>query len=53
VKLSQIGEFGLIEILKKMEQARAREDTVIGMGDDAAVLKLKIKKSFGPSLRTR
>lgn len=45
MQLSQIGEFGLIEILKKMEQAGAREDTIIGMGDDAAVLEFKIQKA--------
>lgn len=36
MKLSQIGEFGLIEYIKKNESKRA--GTVIGIGDDAAVL---------------
>ena len=37
MKLSQIGEFGLIELIKKSEPKR--QDTVIGIGDDAAALK--------------
>ena len=40
MKLSQIGEFGLIEILKKVEQNRIRKDTIIGIGDDCAVLQI-------------
>ena len=36
MKLSQIGEFGLIEYIKKHERKRA--GTVIGIGDDAAVI---------------
>lgn len=37
MKLSQIGEFGLIEYIKKNEGKRS--GTVIGIGDDAAVIK--------------
>ena len=36
VKLSQLGEFGLIERISKHQ--RKRKGTVIGIGDDAAVL---------------
>ncbi|HTY12696.1 MAG TPA: thiamine-phosphate kinase [Candidatus Omnitrophota bacterium] len=38
MKLNDIGEFGLIELLKRTEK-RHRPDVVIGIGDDAAVLK--------------
>jgi len=38
MKLSQIGEFGLIEIIKQSERKRA--DTLIGIGDDAAVMRM-------------
>ncbi len=37
MKLNQIGEFGLIELLKNTER-RHRPDVVMGIGDDAAVL---------------
>jgi thiamine-monophosphate kinase len=43
MKLSQIGEFGLIEILKKAESGKQRVDTIVGIGDDAAVIKIKDK----------
>ena len=42
MKLSQIGEFGLIELIKQTEPKR--QDTIIGIGDDAAVLKNKDSK---------
>ena len=38
MKLSRVGEFGLIEILKAGEK-RLRLDTVVGIGDDCAVIK--------------
>lgn len=41
MKLSQIGEFGLIEVLKKHERKKLRKDTVIGIGDDCAVLETR------------
>jgi thiamine-monophosphate kinase len=37
MKLSQLGEFGLIELIKKSRSKR--KDTVLGIGDDCAVLK--------------
>ena len=37
MKLSQLGEFGLIEILKKLQ--RKRKETIVGIGDDCAVIK--------------
>jgi len=49
MKLSQIGEFGLIELLKKAENSKQRADTVIGIGDDAAVLQIQNPKSQIPS----
>lgn len=39
MKLSQIGEFGLIDMIKKSEPMR--KDTVIGIGDDAAAIQLQ------------
>lgn len=36
MKLSQLGEFGLIEILKKLEHKK--KGTILGIGDDCAVL---------------
>ena len=42
MKLSQIGEFGLIDLIKRTEPKR--QDTIIGIGDDAAVLKNKDSK---------
>jgi len=38
MKLSQIGEFGLIEILKLAEKSKLRKDTLVGIGDDCAVI---------------
>ncbi|MBN2057409.1 MAG: thiamine-phosphate kinase [Candidatus Saganbacteria bacterium] len=43
MRLSQLGEFGLIELLKK--SSAKRKDTVIGIGDDCAVLQLKTQGS--------
>jgi len=37
MKLSQLGEFGLIEILKKLQHKR--KETIVGIGDDCAVIK--------------
>lgn len=45
MKLSQVGEFGLIELLKKAESGKLRADTVVGIGDDAAAIKLKTQNS--------
>ncbi len=42
MKLSQLGEFGLIELIKKTSKKRA--DTIIGIGDDCAVVKASSKK---------
>jgi len=44
MKLSQIGEFGLIELLKKAESGKQKADTVIGIGDDAAVMQIPNSK---------
>ncbi len=44
MKLSQLGEFGLIDLIKTAQKSK-RADTYLGIGDDCAVLKLKIKKS--------
>jgi thiamine-monophosphate kinase len=38
VKLSQLGEFGLIDLIAKRESKHS--DTVVGIGDDCAVLKI-------------
>jgi thiamine-monophosphate kinase len=43
MKLSQIGEFGLIARLSRHEPRLA--DTVVGIGDDCAVIKVKSQKS--------
>lgn len=40
MKLSQLGEFGLIELLKTAEKKNKRSDTIIGIGDDCAVLEV-------------
>ncbi|NQU18332.1 MAG: thiamine-phosphate kinase [Candidatus Saganbacteria bacterium] len=37
MKLSQLGEFGLIDLIKKL-QKNVRSDTILGIGDDCAVL---------------
>jgi thiamine-monophosphate kinase len=42
VKLSQIGEFGLIDLIAKHESTRP--DTIVGIGDDAAVLQIRNSK---------
>ena len=47
MKISQIGEFGLIEILKAGEK-RLRPDTIVGIGDDCAVLKSPMSKVRSP-----
>ncbi|OGC05102.1 thiamine-phosphate kinase [candidate division WOR-1 bacterium RIFOXYA12_FULL_43_27] len=39
MKLSQLGEFGLIELIKKAQKAK-RKDTVLGIGDDCAALRM-------------
>lgn len=44
MKLSELGEFGLIDLIKKAQKPK-RQDTVLGIGDDCAALQLKIKKS--------
>ncbi len=49
MKLSQLGEFGLIELLAK-EIGKLSKDVVVGIGDDAAVLKILNPKS---EIRTR
>ncbi|MDD4179287.1 MAG: thiamine-phosphate kinase [Candidatus Margulisbacteria bacterium] len=43
MKLSQLGEFGLIDRIAKHEPKRP--ETIVGIGDDAAVLKFKSQKS--------
>lgn len=42
MKLSQLGEFGLIDLIASKEAKR--EDSFVGIGDDAAVLKLSGNK---------
>ena len=43
MKLSQLGEFGLIDLIKKQQKNR-RADTVFGIGDDCAALKTSNSK---------
>lgn len=53
MKLSQLGEFGLIELIKS-SQVKQRS-TIIGIGDDAAVLEIPSSKLQTPNslLRTK
>jgi len=48
MKLSQIGEFGLIELLKKAESGKLKADTVVGIGDDAAVIQSPVTSRQSP-----
>ena len=43
-KISEIGEFGLIERIKKIIPDANRDDIILGIGDDTAVIKLTPKK---------
>ena len=43
MKLSQIGEFGIIDIIKKSEPIR--KDTILGIGDDCAAIEIPTSKS--------
>jgi thiamine-monophosphate kinase len=45
MKLSQLGEFGLIQLIASHEAKRS--DTFVGIGDDAAVIEVKSKKEKG------
>jgi len=50
--LSQIGEFGLIGILK--DKIAKRADTVVGIGDDAAVIEIRNNyKMLNPKNKTK
>jgi thiamine-monophosphate kinase len=51
MKLSQIGEFGLIERIASHEAKRP--DTLVGIGDDAAVLKLPTSNFKHPDKATK
>lgn len=49
MKLSQLGEFGLIELLSK-EIGKPSNNVVVGVGDDTAAIKLKTQT---PKLKTK
>ncbi|MBI5700682.1 thiamine-phosphate kinase [Candidatus Saganbacteria bacterium] len=53
MKLSQLGEFGLIELLKKAEKKNKRSDTVIGIGDDCAVIQHPTSKFKHPTSKSK
>ncbi|NPA34501.1 MAG: thiamine-phosphate kinase [Chlorobi bacterium] len=40
INIEEIGEFGLIEEIKKLFPDKKRQETVVGIGDDAAVLNM-------------
>lgn len=39
MKLSELGEFGLIDLIKKAQKPK-RKDTILGIGDDCAALRM-------------
>jgi thiamine-monophosphate kinase len=45
MKISKVGQFGLIDIIKKMNPSRAK-DVVVAIGDDAAVIRNRSKDKF-------
>jgi thiamine-monophosphate kinase len=51
MKLSQLGEFGLIELISSHKAKRP--DTLVGIGDDAAVLKLPTSNFKHPDKTTK
>lgn len=44
--VSQIGEFGLIERIKKLLPPSTSDDVIIGIGDDTAVIKIDERRSL-------
>ncbi|KAF0133738.1 MAG: thiamine-monophosphate kinase [Candidatus Saganbacteria bacterium] len=51
MELSALGEFGLIEFIKKRELKNKRSDLIVGIGDDAAVLRMSNDKPCLPAGR--